>query len=53
LAAKHGLHTACPVPIAVLKAVEAAASLALPCDCSIEMTRVEAHLDAVGKAGSE
>jgi hypothetical protein len=53
LAARHGLHPACPVPIAALKAVEAAAGLALPCDCSIEMTRVEASLDTSAKTGAE
>ena len=41
LAAKHGLHPTCPVPVAVLKAAEVAAGLALPCDCSIKLTRVE------------
>jgi hypothetical protein len=41
LAAECGLHTTCPVPIAVLKASEAAAGLALPTDCSIEMVQVE------------
>jgi hypothetical protein len=41
LAKDHGLHTACLVPIGVLKAVEAAASLALPGSCAIEMERVE------------
>jgi hypothetical protein len=41
LADKHGLHPTCPVPVAVLKAAEAAAGLALPCDCSVKLTRVE------------
>jgi len=40
LARDHGLHTACPVPIGVLKAVEAAASLALPGSCAIEIERI-------------
>jgi hypothetical protein len=53
LAARHGLHTACPVPIAVLKAIEAAAGLALPCDCSIEVSQVEARLDTSVKTGVE
>jgi len=41
LAAEHGLHPTCLVPIAVLKAAEAAAGLALPCDCSIKLTRLD------------
>jgi hypothetical protein len=41
LARDHGLHTACLVPIGVLKAVEAAASLALPGSCAIEMERID------------
>ena len=41
LAAEQGLHPACLVPVAVLKAAEAAAGLALPSDCSITLTRVE------------
>ena len=41
LAAQHGLHPTCPVPVAVLKAAEAAAGLALPCGCSISLTRDE------------
>ena len=32
-------HSACPVPTAVLKAVEAACSLALPADVVLEMKR--------------
>ena len=35
LAGEYGLHTTCPVPIGVLKAVEAAAGLALPAQCEI------------------
>jgi hypothetical protein len=53
LAARHRLHATCPVPIAVLKAVEAAAGLALPCDCSIEMTRIEASPDTSVKTRAE
>jgi hypothetical protein len=41
LAAEHGLHPTCLVPVAVLKAAEAAAGLALPSDCCITLTRVE------------
>lgn len=41
LAVEHSLHPTCPVPIAVLKAVEVAAGLALPCDCSIKLTRLD------------
>ncbi|MEA3408369.1 MAG: hypothetical protein U9R48_09880 [Chloroflexota bacterium] len=31
-AAKCGLHTACPVPSAILKAIEVASGMALPAD---------------------
>jgi len=41
LAAEHGLHTACLLPVAVLKAAEAAAGLALPQGASIELKRAE------------
>ena len=41
LAAEHKLHTTCLVPLAVLKAAEAAASLALPQNASIELGRVD------------
>ena len=41
LAEKHRLHPTCPVPVAVLKAAEAAAGLALPCDCAVKLARVE------------
>ena len=34
-AGQHRLHASCPVPIAILKAVEAAAGLALPVPCEI------------------
>lgn len=46
LAAESGLHPTCPVPIAVLKAAEAAAGLALPCDCSIKLTRLDDGLES-------
>jgi hypothetical protein len=35
IAGEQGLHVSCPVPVAVLKAVEAAAGLALPTSCEI------------------
>ena len=41
LAAENGLHPTCPVPVALLKAAEAAAGLALPCDCSIKLSRLD------------
>ncbi len=41
LAAKHGLHTTCPAPVGILKAVEAAAGLALPAEACINLTRIE------------
>lgn len=41
LAAKHRLHAPCLVPVGLLKAIEAAAGLALPADCRIVLARVE------------
>lgn len=41
MAAEHHLHTTCLVPLAVLKAAEAAAGLALPRDASIHLARVD------------
>jgi len=41
LAAKHQLHTTCLAPVGILKAAEAAASLALPADGHIKLARVE------------
>jgi hypothetical protein len=41
LAAEHNLHTTCLVPVAVLKAAEVAAGLALPQNSSIELERVD------------
>jgi hypothetical protein len=38
-AGRAGLHVACPVPSAVLKAVEVAAGLALPADVQIVIRR--------------
>lgn len=40
-AAEHKLHTTCLVPMAVLKAAEAAAGLALPQASSIQLERGE------------
>jgi hypothetical protein len=40
-AAEHGLHTTCVVPLAVLRAAEAAAGLALPRDAGIHLERVD------------
>jgi Family of unknown function (DUF6951) len=39
LAAKHKLHSSCLVPAGMLKAVEVAAGLALPCLCQVELSR--------------
>jgi hypothetical protein len=41
LAAEHNLHITCLVPVAVLKAAEVAAGLALPKNASIELERVD------------
>lgn len=41
LAAQHGLHASCVVPVGILKAVEAAAGLALPATSAIEVARAE------------
>ena len=41
LAAEHHLHTTCLLPLAVLKAAEAAAGLALPQKACIQLERVE------------
>lgn len=38
LAAKHCKHAACPVPSAIIKAVEVASGLALPKDVLIQVT---------------
>ncbi len=42
-AARHKLHAACPVPCAIMKAVEVAAGLALPADVHIAIRRQAAH----------
>lgn len=39
LAGKYCKHTACPVPCAMIKAVEAAAGLALPKDVEIKIEK--------------
>jgi len=39
LGAKYCLHTACPVPVGIIKAVEVEANLALPMDASIQVSR--------------
>ena len=41
LAAKHKLHPTCLVPTGILKAMEAAAGLALPAESTIGLERVE------------
>ena len=41
LAAKHKLHTTCIVPVGLMKAVEAAANLALPAESSITLRKEE------------
>jgi hypothetical protein len=38
-AAARGLHTACPVPIAILKAIEVEAGIAVPRDVSIRFEK--------------
>ena len=40
-ASKHPLHSVCPVPIAILKAIEAEAGLALPRDVVIHFETSE------------
>ncbi len=39
LAAKHRLHTSCVVPVSILKAIEAAAQMALPAESSIALRK--------------
>jgi len=39
LGAKYCTHTACPVPVGIIKAVEVAAGLALPMDATIKLTK--------------
>ena len=39
LGAQHCYHTACPVPVGIIKAIEVEAGLALPADATIELSR--------------
>jgi hypothetical protein len=39
LGAKHCYHTACPVPVGIIKAMEVEAGLALPKDAVIKVSR--------------
>jgi hypothetical protein len=39
LGAKHCRHTACPVPVGIIKAIEVEAGLALPADVTITLSR--------------
>ena len=39
LGAKHCYHTACPVPVGIIKAIEIEAGLALPADASIKPSK--------------
>jgi thioredoxin reductase len=39
LGAQHCYHTACPVPVGIIKAVEVEAGLALPADASIHLSK--------------
>ncbi len=41
MAAKFCNHTACPVPVGIIKAVEVESNLALPADVSIKISRSE------------
>lgn len=41
LAAAHKLHTTCVVPVGIMKAIEAAANMALPARASVEMEKQE------------
>ncbi len=41
MGAKYCTHTACPVPVGIIKAVEVAAGLALPADAIIKVSRGE------------
>ena len=41
LGAKHCYHTACPVPVGIIKAVEVAAGLALPADATIKLAKAD------------
>lgn len=39
LGAKHCRHTACPVPVGIIKAIEVEAGLALPSDATITLSK--------------
>ncbi len=39
LGAEHCYHTACPVPVGIIKAIEVAAGLNLPVDASIKFIK--------------
>ena len=39
LGAKHCYHTACPVPVGIIKAIEIGAGLALPADATIALSK--------------
>jgi hypothetical protein len=39
MGAKHCIHAACPVPVAIIKTVEVAAGLNLPVDASIKLSK--------------
>lgn len=41
LSAKHRLHPTCVVPAGILKAIEAAAGLALPAESTVRLVRIE------------
>jgi hypothetical protein len=39
LGAKHCFHTACPIPVGIIKAIEIEAGLALPADATIKLSK--------------
>lgn len=39
MGAKHCFHTACPVPVGIIKAIEIEAGLALPKDVSMRLSK--------------
>ena len=39
MGAKHCYHTACPVPVGIIKAIEIEAGLALPADVEIKLSK--------------
>jgi hypothetical protein len=41
MSAKYCSHTACPVPVGIIKAVEVEAGLALPLDVTIKVSKSE------------